>query len=82
VLSANDPVAAWGGVKLLRDRFQVEPCVVTGPATDNQVGIEIIRQHMQLSSFNALSDAAALGDHVIEAIGIAAQARRAASGAD
>jgi hypothetical protein len=43
VLSANDPVAAWGGVKLLRERFGIEPAVVTGPATDNQVGVEIIR---------------------------------------
>ncbi len=25
VLSANDPVAAWGGVKLLRERFDIEP---------------------------------------------------------
>ena len=25
VLSANDPVAAWGGVKLLRERFHVDP---------------------------------------------------------
>ena len=25
VLSANDPVAAWGGVKLLRERFGIEP---------------------------------------------------------
>ncbi len=39
VLSANDPVAAWGGVKLLRERFGIEPCVVTGPSTDNQVGV-------------------------------------------
>jgi hypothetical protein len=82
VLSANDPVAAWGGVKLLRDRFQVEPCVVTGPSTDNQVGIEIIQQQMNVSAFNALSDAAALGDHVIDAIGIGALARRTAAGAD
>ena len=42
ILSANDPVAAWGGVKLLRERFGIEPCVVTGPSTDNQVGVEII----------------------------------------
>src|SRR4030095_6765067 len=45
VLSANDPVAAWGGVKLLRERFGIEPCVVTGPATDNSVGVNIIRDH-------------------------------------
>ena len=25
VLSANDPVAAWGGVKLLREKFGIEP---------------------------------------------------------
>src|ERR1700760_3855059 len=35
ILSANDPVAAWGGVKLLRERFGIDPCVVTGPSTDN-----------------------------------------------
>src|SRR5579871_5755411 len=70
VLSANDPVAAWGGVKLLRERFGIEPCVVTGPCTDNQVGIEIIAQQMQVPAFNALADAAGLGDAVIEAVGL------------
>ncbi len=71
VLSANDPVAAWGGVKLLRERFGIEPCVVTGPATDNQVGVEIITTQMGVPAFNALSAGAALGDHVMEAIGLA-----------
>ena len=79
VLSANDPVAAWGGVKLLRERFHIEPCAVTGPSTDNQVGIEIIRQQLNVSAFNALSNAAALGDFVIESLGIAGQTRVAAS---
>src|ERR1700684_470987 len=82
ILSANDPVAAWGGVKLLRERFQIEPCVVTGPATDNAVGVEIIQQQMKVAAFNALSDAAALGDHVIAALGLAGVARLAAAGAD
>jgi len=70
VLSANDPVAAWGGVKLLRDRFGIEPCVVTGPATDNQVGVEIITTQMGVPACNAISAGAALGDRVMEAIGI------------
>jgi len=48
-------VAAWGGVKLLRERFGIEPCAVTGPATDNQVGVEIIREQMQVEAFNAIS---------------------------
>ena len=74
VLSANDPVAAWGGVKLLRERFTVEPCVVTGPATDNAVGVEIIAAQMGVPAVNALSSGAALGDRVIESLGIRAEA--------
>jgi hypothetical protein len=70
ILSANDPVAAWGGVKLLRDRFGIDPCVVTGPSTDNQVGVEIIKTQMGVAAFNAMTDGAALGDRVIEAIGV------------
>jgi hypothetical protein len=73
VLSANDPVAAWGGVKLLRERFGIEPCAVTGPATDNAVGVEIIREQMKVPAYNALSDGAALGDCVISAIGLDAK---------
>jgi hypothetical protein len=71
VLSANDPVAAWGGVKLLRERFQIEPCVVTGPATDNQVGVEIIEKQLGVSAFNAITSGAQLGDRVVEAVGLA-----------
>jgi hypothetical protein len=72
LLSANDPVAAWGGVKLLRERFGIEPCAVTGPATDNQVGVEIISEQMHVPAFNALSSGAALADSVIAAIGLGA----------
>ncbi len=70
ILSANDPVAAWGGVKLLRERFGVEPCVVTGPSTDNQVGVDIITSQMGVPAFNAITAGAALGDRVIEAIAV------------
>jgi hypothetical protein len=72
ILSANDPVAAWGGVKLLRERFGIDPCVVTGPSTDNAVGVEIITTQMGVSAFNAITNGAALGDRVIEAIGVKA----------
>jgi len=70
VLSANDPVAAWGGVKLLRERFGIEPSAVTGPATDNQVGIEIIREQLGVEAFNAISNPAELGDHLIAKLGL------------
>jgi hypothetical protein len=79
ILSANDPVAAWGGVKLLRERFDIEPCAVTGPATDNAVGVKIIEEQMGVCALNALSSGAALGDHIIESLGLGAQARGMAS---
>ena len=74
VLSANDPVAAWGGVKLLRERFHIEPCMVTGPSTDNQVGIDIIEQQLKVPACNAISNPAPLGDAIIEAVGLGARA--------
>jgi hypothetical protein len=70
VLSANDPVAAWGGVKLLRERFHIEPAAVTGPATDNSVGVDIIQEQMQVKAYNAITNGAALGDHLISVLGL------------
>lgn len=66
VLCANDPVAAWGGNRLLRDQFDIEPSVVTGPATDNAVGITQIKERMNLRGINALTSGAALGDMIAE----------------
>jgi len=48
--------------------------VVTGPSTDNAVGVEIITSQMGVPAFNAMTNGAALGDRVIEAIGIKAGA--------
>jgi hypothetical protein len=59
-------------VKLLRERFLIEPCVVTGPSTDNQVGVEIITTQMGVPACNAISNGAALGDRVIAALGLQA----------
>ena len=62
VLCANDPVSAWGGAKILRNDFGIEPAVVTGPATDNDVGIQQIDERLSLPAINALSSGVALGD--------------------
>jgi len=66
VLSANDPVAAWGGATLLRDRFGLEPAVVTGPATDNAVGVDIIQKQIAVLAANARTAGSSLGDIVHE----------------
>ncbi len=73
VLSANDPVAAWGGVKLLRERFGIEPTAVTGPATDNDVGVQIIEEQMNVRACNAISNGAKLGDLIIDSLKLPAK---------
>ena len=64
VLCASDPVSAWGGAKILRNDFDIEPAVVTGPATDNEVGIQQIDERLSLPAINALSNGVALGDRI------------------
>ena len=68
VLCANDPVAAWGGAKILREEYAIEPTVVTGPSTDNAVGVTLIEQQLGLPGHNALTQGLALGDAVFTAI--------------
>lgn len=69
VLCANDPVSAWGGARILREQFDIEPAVVTGPATDNAVGVDQIRERMALPAINALTSGVALGDLVAGLLG-------------
>lgn len=66
VLCANDPVAAWGGVRLLHEQFDIRPAVVSGPATDNAVGIDQIRVRLSLPAINALTNGVALGDKIAD----------------
>jgi hypothetical protein len=70
VLAANDPVAAWGGVRMLRERFGVEPVAVTGPATDNQAGTRIIEEALGVPAINARTDGERLAALVRERLGI------------
>ncbi|MEL6868903.1 MAG: hypothetical protein AAFO81_03795 [Pseudomonadota bacterium] len=69
VLCANDPVAAWGGVKILRDDYAIEPTVVTGPSTDNAVGVDLIKAQLGVDAHNALTEGQSLGDSVYNALG-------------
>ncbi|MCP4680135.1 MAG: hypothetical protein GY854_32505 [Deltaproteobacteria bacterium] len=64
VLCANDPVAAWGGVPLLRDEYDLRAHVVTGPVTDNDVGRLQIESALHIPAANALTAPTDLVDHV------------------
>jgi hypothetical protein len=79
VLCANDPVGAWGGAKLLREEFGIEPTVISGPATDNQVGIDIIRDRSNVAAINAMTHSAELGDLLQHSIGLGGRLAKASA---
>jgi len=68
VLELGDGLLGAYGVEaiLSRDSFNIEPAVVTGPATDNAVGVDQIAERMSLPAINALSNGVALGDLVAD----------------
>lgn len=61
-------MSAWGGTKILREQFAIDPLLVTGPATDNAVGVNQIRERLDLPGINALSNGVALGDAIADAV--------------
>ncbi len=61
VLCANDPVGVTGGVNFLRDQFGIAVDVVSGPATDNCVGVRFV-ESQGLPGINARTNPKALGE--------------------
>lgn len=59
ILCANDLVAAWGGLLLLK-QFGLSVDCVSGPATDNSAGVDYIRDHFAHDAINARWNADAL----------------------
>lgn len=76
IMAAPDPVACWGADQLFRHEFQLPITVVTGPATDNEVGQTYITGQLGLPAVNALRDPAGLVTVVREAL----DRRRVAAG--
>ncbi len=70
VLAASDPVAAWGGVHLLKERHGLGTDVVTGPATDNDAGTVLVERQTGVPGRNARSDGQGLADRVLAALAI------------
>lgn len=68
VFCANDPVGAAGGLDYLRASFDIGATVVTGPATDNHVGVRFIERTLGVPAANARTDADVLVERVREAL--------------
>jgi len=73
ILAANDPVGSWGGIRTLREEYGLPVAVVTGPATDNAAGTDLIRDRMGTPAFNARTQARELASLVQSRIGLASE---------
>lgn len=69
-LAANDPVGAWGGVRLMNERFGLKPAVLTGPATDNEAGTRVLESQLNVRAVNARTQPEAFATELIERIGL------------
>lgn len=70
VLSANDPVAAWGAHRLLEELGHTV-ATFTGPATDNDAGRLSVHAWTGCSAINARQDPEALAQRALEEAGLA-----------
>ena len=55
---------------LLREQYQMSPTAITGPATDNSSGTDVISTRMQVAAWNARTQLGPLTDCVLEACGL------------
>lgn len=68
VMAAPDPVGCWGATELMTKSFHLPVTVITGPATDNEVGRDYIERVLHLPAHNALRDAAGLTGVVLNSL--------------
>lgn len=80
VVAAPDPVGCWGAVEILRRSYNLTATALTGPATDNEVGLDYIRSSLGIPAHNAKRDPQGLVAAVQKALAQHAAGRRAASG--
>jgi hypothetical protein len=77
VMAAPDPVACWGAAELMRSQFALPITVITGPATDNEVGQIYVQTGLGLPAHNARRDASGLLSVVRESLDRWAKGRAA-----
>jgi hypothetical protein len=65
VFCANDPVGVAGGVRHLKSEYGITADVVTGPATDNNVGVRFVEREVGMKAINARTHSKAFGEHLL-----------------
>jgi len=67
IFCANDPVGAYGG-KIIFDKLGLKIGIVSGPTTDNDVGIDFIQNELGVPAANAISSPEKLVSLISEVI--------------
>jgi hypothetical protein len=68
VLCAQDPVGAWGAVRLLEERHGLGVDLICGRVTDTPVGVRFCREQLGVEAWNALSDGPRLAQSLHESL--------------
>jgi hypothetical protein len=63
IVCALDPVGAWGIVEIMKNHG-IEVQLVSGPVTDNIVGIDFVKKTLGLRGINALTQKQELGTYI------------------
>lgn len=69
VLCAQDPVGAWGAVRLLEERYGLAVDVVSGRVTDGPTGQRFCQDSLGVPARNALRDGGGLAEAVLASLG-------------
>lgn len=67
VVCALDPVGAWGAVQLMKE-LSMPVHLISGPVTDNSVGIDYIHDSLNMEGINAVSQKHELGEYILRVI--------------
>ena len=65
VLCAQDPVGAWGGQRLLAERYGISVVAVSGRVTDSVVGVRFCTEKLGVAAWNALRDGHKLAETLL-----------------
>ena len=63
IVCATDPVGAWGMKEILEEN-KIPVHLISGPVTDNIVGVEFVRDRLELTGINAMYQQKELGEFV------------------
>lgn len=68
IVTAMDPVAAYGAVQMLEEKGVV-PHLISGPATDTETGKTKIQDHTDVPALNGRKEAQAIAEQVVNMLG-------------